>query len=177
MRTRYQIRDPQGTYFITSTVIEWLPVFTTAACCDILIQSLLHCRQHKGLQIHAWVILDNHFHAILSAPDLAGTLTDLKRFTARTLLAQIKAEKREWLLNQLQYYCAAHKIDSQHQVWQEGVHPQQISSDAMMEQKIDYIHANPVRRGHVVGAEHWRYSSAHEWLVGGHPLFKCDPWR
>ncbi len=46
-----------------------------------------------------------------------------------------------------------------------------------MEQKLDYIHNNPVLRGMVVAAEHWRYSSAHEWLVGGHPLLKCDLWR
>ncbi len=177
MRSRYAIHDAQATYFVTSTIVEWLPVFTAAPCSDILVQSLLYCREHKGLKIYAWVILDNHFHAILSAPDLAGTLTDLKRFTARALLLQIKKEKREWLLNQLAYYCAAHKTSSEHQVWQEGVHPQELDTDAMMEQKLDYIHNNPVVRGLVVGPEHWRYSSAHEWLVGGHPLFTCDPWR
>jgi len=176
MRSRYKIHNPEGTYFVTATIVEWLPVFTTAACCNILVDSLLYCREHKGLKIHAWVILDNHFHAILAAPDLAGTLTDLKRFTARALLAQIRKEKRDWLLNQLEYYCAAHKLASAHQVWQEGVHPQEIGTDAMMDQKLDYIHANPVLRGLVVGPEHWRYSSAHEWLVGGHPCFKCDPW-
>ncbi len=177
MRSRYAIRESHGTYFITSTIVEWLPVFTTAACCDIIVRSLLHCREHKGLQIYAWVILDNHIHAILSAPDLSGTLADFKRFTARVLLEQIKLEKREWLLNQLAYFCALHKRDSAHQVWQEGIHPQQIGSDEMMVQKLDYIHNNPVLRGSVIGPEHWRYSSAHEWLADGHPLFKCDQWR
>jgi putative transposase len=36
----------------------------------------------------------------------------------------------------------------------------------MMEQKLDYLHGNPVARGLVAAAEHWRYSSAHEWLEG-----------
>jgi len=45
----------------------------------------------------------------------------------------------------------------------------------MMLQKLDYIHANPVRRGLVTTAEHWRYSSAHEWLVGASPVLRCDP--
>jgi REP element-mobilizing transposase RayT len=177
MRSRYRIHNPEGTYFITSTIVQWLPVFTTAACCDILIQSLLHCRQHKGLKIYAWVILDNHFHAILSAPNLASTLADLKKFTARALLAQIKAEKRDWLLNQLEFYRAAHKTHSDHQVWQEGVHPQEIDTDQMTDQKLDYIHHNPVLRGLVVAPEHWRYSSAHEHLTGSHPLFACDKWQ
>jgi hypothetical protein len=47
----------------------------------------------------------------------------------------------------------------------------------MMLQKLDYIHDNPVKRGFVVAPEHWRYSSAHEWLVGASPLFVCDPWK
>jgi putative transposase len=178
MRSRYAIREAHAAHFVTSTIVEWLPVFTTAACCDIVVRSLLHCREHKALQIHAWVILDNHFHAVLSGPDLAGTLTDFKRFTGRTLVEQIKVEKREWLLNQLAYYRAAHKRSgSEHQVWQEGVHPQAINGDEMMQQKLEYIHQNPVKRGLVAAAEHWRYSSAHEWLPGASPCFKCDPWR
>jgi REP element-mobilizing transposase RayT len=177
MRSRYVIHDAHSAYFITSTIVEWLPVFSSAACCDIVVRALLHCREHKALCIHAWVILDNHFHAILSAPDLSGTLRGLKGFTAQALLAQIEAERREWLLNQLAYFCAAHKTASAHQVWQEGVHPQAISTDDIMLQKLDYLHNNPVKRGLVAAPEHWRYSSAHEWLPGANPLLICDPWR
>ena len=176
MRSRYGFRNPEGTYFVTSTTVEWLPVFSSAACCNILVQSFLHCRVHKGLKIYGWVILDNHVHAVLSGPDLSSTLRALKGFTAQVLIEQIKRERRDWLLNQLAYYCSVHKTRSEHQVWQEGVHPQEIEGDAMMRQKLDYIHHNPVMRGLVVAPEHWRYSSAHEWLVGGHPLFTCDPW-
>jgi putative transposase len=177
MRSRYRIHEEHKAHFITGTIVEWLPIFTTGAFCEILVQSLLHCREHKGLLIHAWVILDNHFHAVLSGPDLAKTVRDLKRFTARALLEQIRAESRDWLLNQLAHYCASHKTESDHQVWQEGVHPQAIMSDDMMRQKLDYLHNNPVKRGMVASPEHWRFSSAHEWLEGAIPVFKCDPWR
>ncbi len=61
MRSRYAIREANAAYFITSTTVAWLPVFTTAACCDILVQSLMYCRENKGLKIYAGVILDNHF--------------------------------------------------------------------------------------------------------------------
>jgi len=174
MRSRYRFLDPQGTYFVTATIVEWLPVFTTSACCDILVDSLLHCREHRQLKIYAWVFMENHFHAIVAGPELSKTLRHFKSFTAHAVLAQLRSEKRDWLVNQLAYFCAAHKKDQEHQVWQEGNHPQQIEGDEMMGQKLDYIHSNPVVRGLVVAAEHWRYSSAHEWLVGGHPKFKCD---
>jgi len=167
---------PHSAHFITSTVVEWLPVFTSCACCDILVQSLQFCREYKGLQVHAWVIMPNHFHAVVSAPELSSVIADMKKFTARRILEQLKTEGRDWLLNQLSYFRAAHK-STEHQVWQEGVHPQAIVDDAMMLQKIEYLHNNPVRAGYVASPEHWRYSSAHEWLPGAIPVMACDPWR
>jgi REP element-mobilizing transposase RayT len=155
--------------------VEWLPVFTSTACCDIVVNSLQHCREHKRLKIYAWVILDNHFHAILAAPDLSAVLRDLKSFTAGEILKQLAQDGREWLLNQLHYYRAAHK-STHHQVWLEGSHPQVIVDDAMMRQKLEYLHNNPVKREWVSAPEHWRYSSAHEWLGGAEPLLRCDAW-
>jgi putative transposase len=92
-------------------------------------------------------------------------------------LAQLKIDGREWLLNQLEYYRAAHKRESSHQLWQEGVHPQWLPTDEMMLQKIEYLHNNPVKRGMVVAPEHWVYSSAHERLPGAIPVMRVDPWR
>jgi REP element-mobilizing transposase RayT len=161
---------------VTCTIVEWLPVFTSQACCDILVKSLQHCRDRKGLKIYAWVILDTHFHAILTAPDLSAVLRDLKSFTAHQVLMQLEVEGRQWLLNQLHYYREVHKPND-YQVWQEGSHPQVITTDEAMEQKLEYLHNNPVKRGWVTAPEHWCYSSAHEWLAGAQPLLRSDPWR
>jgi putative transposase len=177
MRSRYRLKNEHAAHFITSTIVEWLPVFTTEACCDIVGRSLEHCRAHKALKIHGWVIVDNHFHAIVSGPDLSHTVADLRKFTAHEIVEQLRTEGREWLLNQLSYFCAAHKQASAHQIWQEGIHPQSITSDEMMLQKLEYLHNNPVKRGLVASPEHWRYSSAHEWLPGAMPVLRVDPWR
>jgi putative transposase len=177
MRSRYGVREPGAAHFITCTVVAWLPVFTTTARCDILVESLEFCRKHKGLEIYAWVILDNHLHAVVGAPDLPRTITDFKRYTAQRLLATLEEESCAWLLQQLKFHRARHKVESDHQFWQEGFHPQAIADDAMMEQKLDYLHNNPVKRGFVVAPEHWRSSSAHEWLVGAIPVMRCDRWR
>ena len=176
MRTRYRVHETHQAHFITATIVEWLPVFSSAACCDILVRSLEFSREKKGLQIYGWVILDNHFHAILKAPELSETLRALKSFTAGQILQQVEQEGRDWLLNQLTYYRAAHKSTA-HQVWQEGSHPQAIMTDEMMEQKLEYLHNNPVKRGLVASPEHWRYSSAHEWLPAAQPVLRCDTWR
>jgi REP element-mobilizing transposase RayT len=176
MRSRYRVHHPDRAHFVTCTIVEWLPVFTSTACCEILLGSFEYCRQHKNLKIYAWVILDNHFHAILAAPDLSAVLRDLKSFTAAKILEQLATENRDWLLDQLRFYRGAHK-PNEYQVWQEGSHPQVIADDAMMHQKLEYLHNNPVKRGWVGAPEHWRYSSAHEWLGGAMPLLRCDAWR
>ena len=100
-----------------------------------------------------------------------------RSFTARRLVEQLPREGRDWLLRLLAGEKAAHKTGSRHQVWQEGFHPQSIQDDAMMLQKLEYIHNNPVRRGWVASPEHWRWSSAHEWLGGVSPVLFCDPWK
>ncbi len=96
MRSRYLVLQPARPHFVTATIVEWLPVFTTGAACDILVRALLHTREHKQLRIHGWVILDNHWHAVLGAPDLSGVLRDLKSFTAREILRQLAVEGREY---------------------------------------------------------------------------------
>jgi putative transposase len=175
MRSRYLIYHQDRAHFVTSTIVEWLPIFTSPACCDILVNSLRHCREHKMLKIYAWVILDNHFHAILAAPDLSAVLRDLKSFTAYEILKQLAEERRDWLLDRLHFRHASHK-PTEYQVWQEGSHPQVIADDAMMRQKLEYLHNNPVKRGWVTAPEHWRYSSAHEWLGGAQSVLWCDAW-
>ncbi len=177
MRSRYCILEDTHAHFITATIVAWLPLFTTAARCDILVDAFDYCRRRKALKVHAWVILDTHFHAIVAAPDLSRVLADLKRHTARRLIEQLEAERCDWLLRQLRYRRAPNKTDSQHQVWQEGSHPQAIVSDAIMLQKLEYLHNNPVKRGLVASPEHWRYSSAHEWLAGAAVALQTDPWR
>ena len=66
----------------------------------------------------------------------------------------------ETLVQELRYFKLHHKVDQEHQLWQEGSHPEQILDFDMMMQKVEYIHNNPVRAGYVDELSHWRYSSA-----------------
>ncbi|WFE69488.1 hypothetical protein P8S54_04095 [Thiomicrospira sp. R3] len=68
----------------------------------------------------------------------------------------------------------SHKVDREFQFWQEGYHPEWIQNDEMMRQKMGYIHLNPVKRGYVDLAEHWRYSSARD-FVGLTGLLEIEP--
>ena len=164
MRTRYRITDNSYPYFLTCTVIEWLPVFTRKPYFDVIIESLKYCRERKGLKIFAYVILDNHLHLVANGEGLEVTIKEFKSYTAQGIIKLAVEEGKEWLLNQFKYFKAKHKKESQHQVWQEGFHPQLVSSEEMLRQKVEYIHDNPVRAGLVERAEDWVYSSAKNYL-------------
>jgi putative transposase len=173
MRSRYTIREPDFPYFITCTVVNWIPLFTRKPYFDLLLDSLRFCRREKGLKVHAYVILDNHLHLVAAGPDLAGTIRDFKSYTAKVLIAQLEQDQKIWVLNLLRYHKKPAKIKSDYQIWQEGYHPQQIISEAILIQKIDYLHHNPVRAGLVARPEDWLYSSARHY-TGGSSIMDVD---
>ena len=166
MKSRYKIIDDEQLYFITFTVQKWIPVFTSEKYFEILMEKFRYSQREKDLKIYSYVILDNHFHSIVSGNNLRHTIASVKSFTAKTVIDLLKTDNKDWLLNQLQYYKLKHKTKSDHQLWQEGFHPQVIYSDEVFRQKAEYIHYNPVRRGLVTEPEHWRYSSAATYTLG-----------
>ncbi len=140
MRSRYKIVELEAPHFITCTIVGWLPVFTRIKYLDLITASLAFCRQQKGLRLHAYVILDNHLHLAVSADNLSQVMRDFKRHTAKEILAAAREDDKQWLLKQFEFFKGEYKGASQHQVWQEGVHPQAITSEDMLRQKLDYLH-------------------------------------
>ena len=67
-----------------------------------------------------------------------------------------------------------YKNESSHQIWQEGFHPEMITTMEMFEQKVNYIHFNPVRRGLVSQPEDWIYSSASFYSAGKKGVLDVD---
>jgi putative transposase len=105
--------------------------------------------------------------------NLSRVIRDFKRHTAKEIMAVARQEDKQWLLKQFEFFKGGHKGESQHQVWQEGFHPQAIVTEDMLRQKLDYIHYNPVRIGLVDRPEDWRYSSAQNYF-GGDGVLEID---
>ena len=120
--------------------------------------------------LYAYEILENYFHLVVSGSTLSNVMQSLKRHTSRQIIQVLKTHRKEWVLNQLSFYKKKYKSESTYQVWQEGFHPELIQSDDMLVQKIEYIHYNPVKRGYVDEAEHWRYFSARNFVLNDHSV-------
>lgn len=159
-RSRYTITDNNAPHFLTFTVLNWLPVFTRPGTVQIILDALTWRQRNKGVKIYGYVILENHMHCILQAPELRQQVHDFKAFTAKEILSYLEENKVEKLLSLLAFFKKPHKSDSRYQFWQEGSHPQLVQDEEMLRQKLEYIHFNPVKRGYVDDPVHWRYSSA-----------------
>jgi REP element-mobilizing transposase RayT len=174
MRSLYKIYDNQAVYFITSSIVEWIPMFTGKPYFDILVSSIQYCQKNKKLSVYAYVIMENHFHMICQSNELDKVIQSLKRHSAKRIIEQLNSDRKTWILDALKYYKKQHKKHSEHQLWQEGFHPQQLLSAKMALQKIEYLHYNPVRRGYVSAPEHWIYSSAGDFYLNRQGLIELQ---
>ena len=173
-RSRFKVHEDNRPYFLTCTVVEWIPLFTDPRLAEIVLDSLRFLQKENRLLLYAYVIMRDHLHLIAAAENLEQEIHDFKSFTAHEIVRQLKSAGEKELLLKLQAAKKIHKDDRLHQVWQEGSHFQAIDGDAMMQQKVDYIHHNPVERGYVNEGHLWKYSSAcnYEGLPGVLEVYK-----
>ena len=61
-RAGYNIVNQYGLYFVTFTIVGWVDVFSRKACKTIMVEALQYCVAHKGLGLHAYVIMESHVH-------------------------------------------------------------------------------------------------------------------
>lgn len=153
-------------YFVTLTVVNWIDVFTRRIYSDLIIDSLKHCQEKKNLNIYAYVIMTNHLHMIANAEkgSLSNILRDFKTYTSKELVKLIadnpNESRRDWMLSAFEWEGRKNPLNTNHQFWQNGNYPVLLYSPDVIQQKIDYIHNNPVVAGFVGSAHEYWYSSA-----------------
>lgn len=167
MSRKYKAREPEGIYFVTISVVQWADVFTRRDYFEIICDSLAYCQREKNMILYAWCIMTNHIHLICSSPSMGNTIRDLKKFTSKELYRAIQQNPQEsrkgwllWLIN------SAGELSSKHEeykFWQPGYHPVLLYNNQIMEQKLNYLHQNPVKAGFVEEPEQWYYSSARDY--------------
>ncbi len=152
--------------FITLTIVKWVDVFTRVEYKDFIVKCLQHCQAHKGLEIYAYVIMTNHLHLVVfdSTQPLSNILRDFKSYTSKELFKMIaenpQESRKEWMLEIFRQAGKANPLNLNHQFWQNENYPVLLSNNEMIDQKIDYIHQNPVKAGFVNEDYEYLYSSA-----------------
>ena len=179
--------------FVTTTVVNWVDVFTRTQYKDILVEALRYCQQNKGLELYAWVLMTNHIHLVagirydLHENDydkyktlLSAVIRDFKKYTSKKLVEAIMANpqesRKEWML---EIFRESGKYDSKikdSRFWNEGFYMEEVYTMEFLQQKVNYIHQNPVKQGMVARAEDYPYSSGVDY-AGGKGLLEVIPVR
>jgi putative transposase len=171
MGRKYIFHEHDQLYFVSFATVNWIDVFVRRIYCDIVVDSLKYCIENKGLELYAWCIMSSHVHLIISTEkgNLSDILRDLKRHTSKTILKtiaeNIQESRREWLLWMFERAGKRNANNEQYQFWQQNNHPIELSTHAMMVQRLDYLHNNPVESGAVDYPPNYLYSSAKDYYL------------
>jgi len=167
MSSKYKVYDDQVPVFVTSTVVAWVDALSREWYKEIICASLKHCIDEKGLRLHAWVIMSNHYHLIISAQPgyrIGNLMRDSKKHTSKkivTAIAQnVEESRKKWMLNMFRFYGDNNNANEKYQFWQEEYHPVTLDTQAKLVDRFNYLHANPVKAGIVWLPQHYKYSSA-----------------
>ena len=167
MSNKYKFLDPEGIYFVSFATVYWIDVFTRIDYKYIFVNSLKYCQENKGMTLHAWCLMTNHAHLNFSSNEKgkhSDILRDFKKFTSKNLIQAIKnnpsESRKEWMLELFKKAGLNNSNNDNFQFWQQDNHPIEIYSPKVIEQKLTYLHNNPVTAGIVVEPEHYIYSSA-----------------
>ena len=167
MGRKYAIRDQQAVYFVTFTVVNWIDLFIRNEYKEIFLQSLIFCQEKKGLNVHAYCIMTSHVHLIISAKEgykLSDIIRDIKSYTSTVIKKCIKENnqesRKEWLIWFFERAGKKNKRNQGFQLWQQHNHPIELSTNEMKDQRLDYIHNNPVNAGFVDDPIAWLWSSS-----------------
>jgi putative transposase len=128
-------------HFVTFTCYHRRRGFDSPAACDLFVQVLERTRCRFGLCIiglymHGYVVMPEHVHLLVSEPQrglLANAIHYLKLSFAKRLGAGA--------------------------FWQKRYYDRNVRDEREFHEKLRYIHRNPVKRGLVLEAGDWKWSS------------------
>ncbi len=144
-----------------------MDVFTRDVYRNIFVESLNWSIKNKGLVVHAWVLMTNHVHMIVSRKGdlkLEEIMRDIKKFTSVKIITAIQdntvESRKYWMLRLFNEKGIENSQNEKYQFWQHGNHPIELDSNKIMEQKVNYLHNNPVEHGFANEKECYNWSSA-----------------
>jgi putative transposase len=180
MSRKYKFKNEEGAYFISFAIVNWIDVFTRDIYFSCIVESLDFCRKNKGMEIYGYCIMPSHMHLIFrsSNNDPSGLIRDFKGFTSKKMINLIRdntqESRKEWLLWMLERAGKKNSNLTKYQFWQQNNHPIEIWTLKVFEQKLNYVHQNPVQTGFVTDPIDYKYSSARNYGNDDQTVLEID---
>ena len=162
-------------HYLTFSCYNQLPLLRSPSVCRILANAVDDARQSHRFDIWGWVFMPEHVHLLIlpshEAGPISSILSAIKRPTAVEAIGRIKRSAHP-LLERMTVRTSS---GIRHRFWQPGGgYDRNISDVETAWLTVDYIHANPVRRGLVEAADASDWSSSRDWTRGEAAYLKVD---
>ncbi len=135
---RYNIEN--HVYFVTSKTKNNKQIFLNQIYSELFIKNLFYCREKYRFLLLGFVLMPDHFHALI---------VPYKNFTISSVMQKIKGL----------FAYKLRDLGENGSVWQKSFYDFIIYSEEKCSEKLDYIHANPIRKGIVDDPRDYKYSS------------------
>jgi len=160
--------DPEHLYFVTTTAVNHALIFRRDVNKRILVDALYYVSLMNKVILYAFVVMPNHVHVLVQGPpdaSLQGWVRAFKAGTSRLIVRQYQVEGNARALDAL-HAMVTRPGKQQYKVWEDNYLAKDVFTPAVLEQKLSYIHRNPVRpRWRLVDlAEEYPWSSARYYL-------------
>jgi putative transposase len=154
-------------YFYTATILKWQNLLIKDTFKQIILDSLKHLAEKQKIVVYAFVIMPNHIHLIwemLAKNGKESPHASFMKYTAHRFLEDL----RLYHPKVLPYFEVEEKKERKHQFWQRNSLPIVLYSPAVFDQKLQYIHRNPVAKKWSLVEDYvdYPYSSARFYELG-----------
>ena len=153
-------------YFWTDTVKDWKRLFAQEKYCLLVIRTWQELVAAQMIKIYAYVIMPNHLHIVWELVGKNGKEMPHASFNKKTGHEIIKDLKIHH--PQVLSFFAVDDFERQYRIWQRDALAILMDSRKKVEQKMEYIHQNPLheRWNLVQRPEDFRWSSARFYEMG-----------
>lgn len=169
--------EPDHLYFITGTLIKWLNLFKNPQYAQIILDAFTWNRKQHQFLLFAYVIMPTHIHAIIKPlnQNISKSLQSFASYTAHAIVKRIEENDQKDILEVMKQEKRDHR--SNYSVWQ-AFHSENIFSEKVLNQKLEYVHSNPVKKDEIIlSRTDYQYSSASFYEMGKQGIIEVDDIR
>jgi len=147
-----------GMEFFTATCLNWQSLLADDLHKDIIVNSMDFLVKEKRVWVYGFVIMPNHIH-LLWCKQEAWVEKNIQLMFMRYTAQHIKFAMQKVNHPELPNYLST-QGDREYQFWERRPHIATMYNREVAEQKLDYIHNNPVKANLCTFPEDYKYSSA-----------------
>jgi len=195
-----RLNIPGNIHFVTARTYESKPIFKDEKCCQLFLGNLDFYRNNLKYLIHAYCIMPDHIHLLLyfdmdEYPDVTISRI-MHRINGRS--AQLISDYLFQTSGNRSFYASAGTQDKMKKqgikalftqkahnlkkfsskdcmkIWQPGFYDFNIFSDKKLNEKLEYIHNNPLKASLVKDISEYKYCSWRNYHLEDQSIFKVD---